>query len=173
MFSAGSIGPTGVMLALQGCATKPTRPPASGAAVVEPSSGARLLPRARQLAEVDDSDEACVDCAQGLKSVMTVLRADATRTRCVNLVRRPHLPAPKKVLVWPKIQLHVSRQTSAACFALLIRFSEHASMKNGLFVGPNVRVNPARGGRCCKAGRRRWYTLALPGLTAPAVAGQG
>ena len=23
---------------------------------------------------------------------------------------------------------------------------------------PNVRVNPARGGRCCKAGLRRWYT---------------
>lgn len=26
-------------------------------------------------------------------------------------------------------------------------------------VTPNVRVNPARGGGCCKAGLRRWYTL--------------
>ena len=42
-----------------------------------------------------------------------------------------------------------------------------------LFVKPNVRVNPDRGGKPCKAGRRRWYCLALPRLTRLAVAGRG
>ena len=88
-----------MLLALQGCAIKSTRPPASAAALLEPISCARILPRARQLAEVDDSDEACVGGARRLKSVMTVLRADATQTKCVNLDRRPYLPAPKNVLV--------------------------------------------------------------------------
>jgi hypothetical protein len=34
----------------------------------------------------------------------------------------------------------------------------------GCSARPNVRANPDRGGRCCKAGRRRWYRWRCPAL---------
>ncbi len=61
------------------------------------------------------------------------------------------------------------------CTEVALRFENKrlGEIERHWFVRPNVRVNPDCGGRRCKARQRRWYTLALPGLTAPAVAGQG